>query len=309
MFKYIGKLFLIKPENLEEKVTLYKELNFSNFIFFKEHFEEDLNYYISSLKGKIKLRFLAVDQEGGRVCRIEGEYASPSEIAKKYLKEGEKIVRTWAESIAHSVKRKGLNLNLAPCVDLADETAEEFLKERTFGKDPKLVKELAYIFITEHKKEGVFTCLKHFPGLKDVKTDPHKELPFKETLDEESLYPYKYLFEEEKIDFIMTTHLCINGIDPKPATFSSKIINILRKDLNYKGAILTDDLNMGALKDWELQERIILSLASGHNLLIYCGSFDNLTFALEDIKNEIEKSLVLRERIEESLFIFNKIEG
>ncbi|MCD6489128.1 MAG: glycoside hydrolase family 3 protein [Thermodesulfobacterium sp.] len=309
MFKDIGKLFLIKPENLEEKVNLYKELNFSNFIFFKEHFEEDFDYYISFLKRKINSRFLAVDQEGGRVCRIEEKYASPLEIAKKYLKEGEKIVSAWAKSIANSVKRKGLNLNLAPCVDLADETSEEFLKGRTFGKNPKLVKELAYIFITEHKKEGVFTCLKHFPGLKDVKTDPHKELPLKETLDEESLYPYKYLFEEEKIDFIMTTHLCIKEIDSQPATFSSKIINILRKDLNYKGAILTDDLNMGALKNWELQERIILSLASGHNLLIYCGGFDNLAQALEDIKSEIEKSSVLRERIKENFSIFDKIEG
>jgi beta-N-acetylhexosaminidase len=307
MFKKIGKLFLIKPENIKENITLYKELSFANFIFFKEHFEEDFDYFLSNLREKLELKFLAVDQEGGRVCRIEGDYDSPLEIAKKYKKEGEKVVENWAKKIANSVKKYGLNLNLSPCVDLADEDAKEFLRERTFGKDPNLVEKLAYIFIKAHKKEKIFTCLKHFPGLKDVKIDPHKDLPFKERIDKESLSPYEKLLEKEKINFIMTTHLIIKEIDTKPATYSSNIIKILRNNLNYRGAILTDDLNMGALKNWELQERIILSLASGHNLLIYCGNFDNLVYALEDIKSELEKSLVLKEKIKESFFIFENI--
>ncbi len=307
MFKEIGKLFLIKPENVEENISAFKELNFLNFIFFKEHFKEDFSYYISFLKEKVNSRFLAVDQEGGRVCRIEGEFSSPLEIGKRYLKEGEDVVKSWANRIAKVVKKYGLNLNLAPCVDLADESAEDFLRERTFGKDPELVKKLAHLFIEEHKKVGIFTCLKHFPGLKEVKIDPHKELPAIKKLFKEGLIPYEYLLEKEKIDFIMTTHLIVEEIDSRPATFSSAIVNILRKGLNYKGAIITDDLNMGALKSWELQERIILSLVSGHNLLIYCGDFENLFSALEDIKNEIEKSSVLKERIKESLFIVDKI--
>lgn len=308
MLKHIGKLFLIKPENLEENGAIYRDFDFSNFIFFSNHFEEDFNYYISTLKEKTDLKFLAVDQEGGRVCRIKGEYTSPLEIAKKYLNEGEEVVRDWAEKIALAVKNKGLNLNLSPCVDLSDDSAEEFLKSRTFGSDPELVKKLASIFIAEHEKKRIFTCLKHFPGLKNVKVDPHKELPEIEKFYKENLIPYEYLIERENINFIMTTHIVVKELDSKPATFSSAITNILRKRLNYKGAILTDDLNMGALKNWELQERIILSLAGGHNLLIYCGNFENLIMALEDIKNELEKSSVLRERIKESMFILDKIE-
>jgi len=86
MFKKIGKLFLIKPENIKENITLYKELSFVNFLFFKEHFEEDFNYFLSNLREKLELKFLAVDQEGGRVCRIEGDYDSPLEIAKEIYK-------------------------------------------------------------------------------------------------------------------------------------------------------------------------------------------------------------------------------
>ncbi|PMP66415.1 MAG: hypothetical protein C0190_05675 [Thermodesulfobacterium geofontis] len=308
MFKKIGQIFLIKPENLRDNLSFYKDLNFSNFVFFREHFIEDFDYYLFSLKERLNLKFLAVDQEGGRVCRIEGNFESPLEIAKKYLKEGEKIVRDWAKRIAFSIKKCGLNFNLSPCLDLAGEEAEEFLRGRTFGKDPNLVKKLSHIFIEEHKKEGIFICLKHFPGLGEVKIDPHKELPFKKNIEEKDLIPYKYLLEKEKINFIMTTHLVISELDSKPVTFSSKVIKILRNDLNYKGAILTDDLNMEALKNWELQERIILSLVSGHNFLIYCGKFNNLILVLEDLKSEIEKSTVLKEKIKESLFIFDKIE-
>ena len=308
MFKNIGQIFLIKPNNLNiEEISFYKELNFINFIFFEKHFEEDFYYYLSILKEKFNPRFLAVDQEGGRVCRIKGDFTSPLEISKKYLKEGERVVKEWAKKIALSLKKYQLNLNLAPSVDLADESAEEFLKGRTFGKNPTLVKELAYFFIVEHKREGIFTCIKHFPGLKDVKTDPHKELPSKEKIDKESFITYEYFLKKDETKFVMTTHLTVNELDSKPATFSSKILNILREKLNYKGVILTDDLNMGALKKWELQERIILSLVSGHNLLIYCGNWNNLVLALEDIKGEIEKSLVLKEKIRESLFILDKI--
>lgn len=307
MFENIGNLFLIKPENLEENISIYKDLNFSNFIFFREHFKEDFNYYLSKLKEKINLRLLAVDQEGGRVCRIEEELSSPLEIAKRYLKEGEKVAKDWAKKVANSVKRYRFNLNLAPCLDLADEQAEEFLRERTFGKDPELVKKLAHIFIEEHKKENVFTCPKHFPGLKEVKIDPHKELPIIKNISKESLIPYEYLIEKGEISFVMTTHLMVEEIDTKPATFSQDVLNILRKNLNYKGLILTDDLNMGALKYWSIQERIILSLASGHNILIYCGGFGDLIYALEDIKSEVEKSSVLKERIKESLFILDKV--
>ncbi len=310
MFNKIGALFLIKPEKLtQEEISFYKEFGFKNFIFFKEHFENDFKFFISNFKEKLKTLLLAVDQEGGRVCRIEGNFLSPLEIAKKYEKEGEKSVKEWSKKIVLTLKNYQLNLNLAPCVDLADESAEVFLRGRTFGKNKNLVEKLAYLFIEEHKKEKIFSCLKHFPGLKDVKIDPHQKLPFKENLDKENLDVFFSLLEKTDVSFIMTTHIVIKEIDVKPVTFSEKIISLLRKNFNYKGIILTDDLSMGALDFWEPQERIILSLASGHNLIIYSEKWYNLIFILEDIKGEIEKSLVLREKIKKSFSALEKILG
>ncbi len=307
MFKTLGTLFLLKPssELPKEELEFYKELSIKSFIFFKEHFVEDF-FYQKKLEETLKeLWFLAVDQEGGRVCRIPEDLDSPLEIAQKFLKKEKKLIYSWAEKIALSLKNYNLNLNLAPCVDLGEEEAPEFLRGRTFGKEPDLVIRLASIFIKVHQKYKLFTCLKHFPGLGKVKVDPHEELPVIYHIENEDLKPFKKLNFE--VFFIMTTHLIIFSIDEKPVTFSERGIEFLKKVLDYKGAIVTDDLNMGGLKYWELPERILLSLVSGHNLLTFCGSWKELLLALEDLKSEVEKSKVLKERIKESVFILEKI--
>ncbi|MFN3406955.1 MAG: glycoside hydrolase family 3 N-terminal domain-containing protein, partial [Caldimicrobium sp.] len=163
MFKTLGEIFLVKPKELsQEEISFYKELSFRNFIFFKEHFLEDFDEYREILKERIRAcKVLAVDQEGGRVIRIPGDFASPYEAAKNYDLYGEKFFLEWAKRLALSVKEKGLNLNLSPVVDLAGEEAEEFLRFRTFGEDPQKVTRLAEKFIEVHRTLGIGTCLKH----------------------------------------------------------------------------------------------------------------------------------------------------
>lgn len=306
MFNRVGELFLVRPHSLtEEELSLYKEFSFQNFLFFKEHFEQDFQAYLEELKKRVKkLKLLAVDQEGGRVARISGEFEAPLEMAKKSEKEGLEIFKSWAERIAKSLKEHKLNTNLAPVVDLAEEEAEDFLRGRTLGEDPYKVTQLASLFIKTHQKWGIKTTLKHFPGLGEVKIDPHKELPVKEKVSPKDLIPYIELSQE--VDFIMTTHLILWEWDNIPVTFSSRAVKFLRENLSYRGAILTDDLNMGALKELELPERIVRAIASGHNLLIFCGSFQELISALEDLKPELEKSSYLRSKIKESLTILER---
>ncbi len=307
MFKFIGKLFLVKPDLLfQEELAFYKELSFENFLFFKRHFEEDFEDYLGKLKNTLKsLKLLAVDQEGGRVVRIPGDYEAPLEIAEEAEKKGFSNFEAWAYKIALSIVERKLNLNLAPVVDLADEEAEDFLKHRTFGRDPIKVVALAEKFIEIHRSLGVKTCLKHFPGLREVKIDPHKDLPIKEEISLEDLLPYKKL--SPKVNFIMTTHLLISKFDTYPTTFSEKLVNLLRNEILFKGVILTDDIEMGALRNYELSDRIIRAWVSGHNLIIYTGPLQNLMETLFEIKGEIEKSSVLREKITASLTIIESI--
>ncbi len=307
MFRQIGKLFLVKPDKLtNEEIDFYKDLSFSNFIFFKEHFIKDFREYFFLLKEKLKnLKILAVDKEGGRVCRIEGNFESPLEIREKAKEKGIEVVKAWAKRIALSLKDKGLTVNLAPVVDRGDASAPNFLKTRTFGKDPQEIIKLAQIFIEVHKKEGLKTTLKHFPGLWGVEIDPHKSLPFKEKVLEEDILPFKKL--SSKVDFLMTTHLLVYSLDrQKPVTFSEKAISFLREETDFKGALLTDDLAMGALKDWEIAERIVFSLVAGHNLLTFCEPWEKVALTLWDLKKELEKSSILKEKILSSLTILER---
>lgn len=306
LFREIGKLLLVKPHILdEEELSLYRDLSFRNFIFFREHFDEDFVSYREKLCSHLKREgILAVDQEGGKVCRIPMEIESPLDIAEKSQKKGEALFVSWAEKIAKTLKEFDLNLNLAPVVDLADESAEEYLRGRSFGKNPSVVIKFAGIFIDIHNNINIKTTLKHFPGLGEVKTDPHYHLPIKERITSTDLKPFQGL--ASKVFFIMTTHLLVPSWDRLPVTFSQRAIEVLRKDLNYYGVIVTDDLSMGALSTYPLQERILRSIASGHNLLIYCGSPTNLTEALMDIKTEIEKSYIIRTKVMESLTILEK---
>ncbi|MCS7200048.1 MAG: hypothetical protein N2327_00485 [Caldimicrobium sp.] len=306
MFKEIGKLFMIKPQSLtSEELSFYRDLSFKNFVFFKEHFNGDFASYKELLKNKLKsLGLLAIDQEGGQVCRIKQDLEAPLEIVKKSQKEGKEVFIAWAEKIAKTLKSYELNLNLAPVVDLGDESASDFLKGRTYGNDPKLVTFFANIFIEIHKKWHINTTLKHFPGLGEVKVDPHLELSLKERVSSEDLYPFKEL--APKVSFIMTTHILVPEWDTFPVTFSQRAIKFLREFLNYQGVIVSDDLQMGALARYSLSERIIRTLVSGHNLIIFCGKPLELVETLFELKSELEKSQVIKIRVKESLTILEK---
>jgi len=296
----------------EEELSFYREAGIRNFIFFKRHFEEgDFSEYITRLKQSLKgLILLCVDQEGGRVARIPGDYPSPLSMARLRKEKGDKVFFEWASSLAKAVKSQGLNVNLAPCVDLADEKAPDFLKERTFGLNPEEVIECAKVFYYAHKEQGIVTCLKHFPGLGGVEVDPHEDLPRKRYISEKDLMPFKSL--SSLYPMVMTTHLIPSKeLDPSsqtlPSTFSEKIVRLLRDVCNFKGLILTDDLNMKALKHYELAERFILSLACGHNCLLYCGPYRDVVEIWDDLRKEIEKSAVLQEKAKESLFLLEKL--
>jgi len=302
-------LFLIlspSTELKEEELSFYREAGIRNFIFFKQHFEGDFSKYLIPLKKALKSLFLlCVDQEGGRVARIPGDFPSPLSMARQMREKGDRAFCEWAKSLAKAVKSQGLNVNLAPCVDLADEKAPDFLKERTFGSDPEEVIECAKLFYYCHAEEGIATCLKHFPGLGGVEVDPHEDLPRKSLITEKDLKPFKSL--SSLYPMVMTTHLSDPSAQGLPSTFSERIVRLLREYCNFKGLILTDDLNMKALKEYELAERFILSLACGHNCLLYCGPYNEVAKIWDDLRKEIEKSKILREKAKESLYLLEKL--
>jgi len=215
------------------------------------------------------------------------EYPSPSEAARK----GPEEVSRLSREMARGLRDLGLNVNLAPVVDLAGEEAPDWLRKRTLGEDPERVGELAEIFIREHLREGVLPCAKHFPGLGGVLPDPHRELPRKEKPSEDQLRVFRRAVSAW-VPLVMTTHLVVEAWGPEPVTFSEKAVEILRKDLGFEGLILTDDLSMGALSAWEPAERLLRALLSGHDLWLAAADVKELTGPLEELSREVEASRV-----------------
>ncbi len=289
-------------ENVIDKI---RELHLKNFIFFKYHFRTTKKFHelLSRLKEITGNGLFAVDQEGGPVTRIAPPLApllrSPLELAKDPYPE--QAVCQQAKTCIQILRNFGLNFNLAPVLDLADETAPPFLINRTFGKDPAVVASLGRAYIMTFRAQGLLCCAKHFPGLGEVSIDPHKELPFINTISQDALYPFRIAIKTG-VPAIMTTHLLVQDLDSHPVTFSWKIIKILRKELGFNGVILTDDLNMGAIiKKWELPEAILKSVLAGHDLVLIAQDFWQATFGIKEFLKEAKKSKYLKTQIEEAI--------
>ena len=218
---------------------------------------------------------ISVDQEGGLVSRLGPAAGFPERESPRDLGKRDDLAETtkMAEGMAEDLKESGINLNLAPVVDL-DLNPEGLISQsgRSFGPDPELVYRHARAFITAHRKQGVFTALKHFPGKGSAGKDTHFEIAdITSCYQEKELYPFSRLIQEGLADLVMTSHLNHRGWDEDyPVTLSSKVLQgMLRGKLGYQGVILSDDLLMEAIvKQFSLEEACVLAVQAGVDILL-----------------------------------------
>lgn len=220
--------------------------------------------------------FIATDQEGGRVCRLKEEDGFPPSFSAGSLGSGNHAdAGRLMEEMAANLAAHGINLNLAPVVDLAINPANPIINryERSFGRDADLVARYAAQFIDRHHRRGVACCLKHFPGHGSSNDDSH--LGFVDITDcwlELELEPYKKLFAAGVADAVMTAHVVHRGLDPQglPATLSGTVLGrLLRRDLGFQGVIMSDDLQMKAISGrWNLEKAVQMAVLAGVDLII-----------------------------------------
>jgi beta-N-acetylhexosaminidase len=230
----------------------------------------------SALKSYSKTPLLiSVDQEGGMVSRLGpaagfAERLSPRALGEK--DDPEATVRE-AKAMAQDLWETGINLNLAPVVDL-DLNPEGLIARlgRSFGSDPDLVCRHARVFIQAHRERGVLTALKHFPGKGSAGKDTHFDLADVTSMyQDRELLPFSGLIQEGLADLIMTSHLTHRGWDRDyPFTLSQKVLQgVLREKLGYRGVIISDDLLMGAIvKQFGLEEACVLAVQAGVDILL-----------------------------------------
>jgi beta-N-acetylhexosaminidase len=212
--------------------------------------------------------FRAIDQEGGIVARLAGDPA-PDAPMMGWLPDEE--VSSLARARAEYLAGFGIDINFAPVADVAW-TPDSFMTGRAFGDDPVLVAEKVAAYVSGVDGLPVFHCAKHFPGHGRPSTDSHLALPTVD-LDQASWLESDALPFAAAIDagvpMVMLGHLAYPQWDALPATVSPEAIRVLREDLGFEGAIVTDDLGMGALSDWTAFEVIDLAIAAGVDMLLY----------------------------------------
>ncbi|MCJ7497203.1 MAG: beta-N-acetylhexosaminidase, partial [candidate division Zixibacteria bacterium] len=208
---------------------------------------------------------------------------------------------------AKELKRLGINVNLAPVVDVLTNLSNSVIGDRSFGSDPELVAEFSKIAIQSIREEGVLTCAKHFPGIGDISEDPHGTLPYnsnlKERFEKIDFLPFKEAISCE-VDFIMSTHLLATGLDPiYPATLSEKICSeILRKELNFRGILLSDDMQMKAIREnYLLEEACLSSFEAGNDIILLAENLEEQTKVIEHFEKKLKDKELSLSRYSEAI--------
>lgn len=276
-----------------------------------------LKNLISDLQSFSKATLLvAVDYEGGRISRLKEKFDFPPTYPAQYFGQKNNLDLTFrhAEHMANLLKELGINLNLAPVVDLNTNPDNPIIGklERSYGKDPEIVTSHAEKFIQAFHSHNVLCTLKHFPGHGSSTGDSHLGMvDVSRTWIEDEILPYRQLIRKERVDAVMTAHVFNEHLDLKyPATLSKRIITgLLREKLNYDGVVISDDMQMGAIaEEYGLESAIFRAIDAGVDILAFAN---NSTFdaaiaikAAEIIKRLIKTKKISFERIDIS---YNRI--
>ncbi len=256
--------------------------------------------------------FICVDQEGGYVARLKQKYGFPYNVSQQYLGtlDNSDSTRFYANQTALMLKDMGFNVNFAPVVDLNINPDNPVIGkiERSFSANPEIVVKHSQIMIDKFKEYGITAALKHFPGHGSSTSDSHLGLTdVSNTWSSIELEPYKQLINNDFSGMIMTAHIFNSKLDADfPATLSNRTLTgILRNQLNYKGVIVSDDMNMGAItQNYGLESAIEHSINAGVDILIFAN---NLTYdeqiaekAKIIVLDLINSGKISKERINES---------
>lgn len=260
--------------------------------------------------------FLTLDQEGGAVERLTSDVGfkevpnAESVAAADTPAEAEALYARMAKGIADL----GFTVNFGPVADLNINPNNQIIAKfgRSFGKGAGTVEKYDEAFITAHHEAGLLTALKHFPGHGSSTADSHKGfVDISKTWKVAELDPYKTLFADGYADFVMVGHLYHsgNGDEGKlqlPASLAPKWINgVLRTDLGFKGVVISDDLEMGAIrKQFGLKDTVTRAVRAGLDVLLFSNTADYHAGLADEVRAilvaEAKADPAFKARIEQS---------
>jgi beta-N-acetylhexosaminidase len=234
--------------------------------------------------------FIAVDQEGGQVARLKEPFTIFP--GNPHMKSEEDAVR-FAEITAAEMNQIGINMNMAPVMDVSSEGSGSIMAERTFGDNPDWVSRLGVKVIEHLQLNKIMAVAKHFPGIGRTALDSHLDMPVLHDdlsiMEQLDLIPFEAGIRSG-VSGVMLSHIFYSQLDPQwPASLSLQIAkNLLRKQMQFNGLVLTDDLDMGAItKHYDIQTAVHQILAADIDLTLICHKGPSIEIAFEEMAKEI----------------------
>lgn len=256
--------------------------------------------------------FIAIDQEGGKVNRLKETFGFPPSVSQQYLGSVNNIdiTRRYARQTADTLAGVGFNVNCAPVVDLNTNPDNPVIGrlERSFSDKPAVAIQQASAVIDVFHEYGILSAIKHFPGHGSSTKDSHEGfVDVTATWSPQELIPFMVISESGMCDMVMTAHIFNKTLDPQwPTTLSSKTISgILRERFHYNGVIISDDMQMKAIRlSYDLKKAVSMALLAGIDILVFANNSvyeeDIADRVLSIIRSLITDGFISRERIDQS---------
>lgn len=261
-----------------------------------------------ALKQGLPPYLIMIDQEGGSVTRVKISSPLPSALALSKTNNAD-FIRSYSATMAELLNRLGINMNLAPVLDVSDPSQNSFIGSRSFGKSSDSVSKLGIAFAEGQWEGGLIPTAKHFPGHGGLSADSHKVTPVKDVTREELMaVDGKPFTEYSQLPFpkaVMLGHVSYPKIDKSrfPAAFSSEIVGgLLREEINFTGIAITDDLEMaGANMVGTMEERTVQAVNAGNDMIMVAWSESRQKKAHQALLKATEKELLSISRVDQSL--------
>ncbi|WP_241448736.1 glycoside hydrolase family 3 N-terminal domain-containing protein [Aquimarina pacifica] len=262
-----------------------------------------LNNEFQSLS-KIPL-LVGMDAEWGVGMRLDSTQAFPWNMTLGAIQDNQLIEETGRQ-VARHCKRLGVHINFAPVVDINTNPKNPIIGNRSFGEDKEKVTQKSLSFMKGMQNEGVMACAKHFPGHGDTDSDSHLTLPTisfdAKRIDSIELYPYKKLINEG-LSSVMVAHLNIPSLESRsdyPSSISKSVVSeLLKNELEFKGLVFTDALNMKGASDFKAPGDIDLAaFLAGNDVLLMS---EDVPLASQKIVSAYYSGLISEERLSNSV--------
>lgn len=299
----------------DSTLALIRDEGVHNFILFRRNVRDrqqltDLCTALrqSCLEHGLPRPLIAIDQEGGQVARLPPPFSifpEPRRVAEE--ENCRTLLHQYATTCATELVEVGINMNLAPVLDVCATGQGLFMERRCLGGDPRRVAELGMFVIKGLQECGVAACAKHFPGLGAAMLDPHLELPVvglsEERILTEEMEPFRWAFSN-KVASVMTSHAVYAALDPElPGTLSAKVVHdLLRRRCAYDGLIVTDDMEMGAIGNFmEFPAAVVKAFQAGADLVLICQDHSKIRQALLALRQGLQSGALESARCHDSL--------